>query len=86
MNTNTKYHVVKFSQNSWNPDGSGIVECDCGHKHRTVATAQRCLDNLMHYNGETWSARWHKSVIRHVDNTQLTEDEKSDLYWYQANR
>lgn len=55
-----KYRIMKISENSWHSDGSPIIEHDCGHNHRTLSGAARCLDRLIAYNPRTrmWSAKW----------------------------
>lgn len=62
------YQVQKHSVSSWNMDGSAIIERDCGHEHRTLEAAERCLDNLIDYNNRTgmWNAGWHLAKIVEV--------------------
>jgi len=62
------YHVVRFSPTSWHMDGSGVVERDCGHKHRSRRTAEQCLSRLLAYDHrtQTWSAAWHGAVVQPV--------------------
>jgi hypothetical protein len=72
------YTVMVASQNSWFEDGTPIFERDCGHKHRTLSTAEKCKDNLVAYDPKTrmWSASWHRARIYHSDGTNLTDSER----------
>ena len=50
----TTYTVKQFEQNSWNVDSDGnfaglICIWDCGHKHRTLRAAIKCLNTLHGY-------------------------------------
>jgi len=44
------YTVKQLDRNSQTVDSEGryhpVYKWDCGHKHRTIAAAQRCLDTL----------------------------------------
>lgn len=73
------YTVAVKSPNSWNMDGSPIIEYDCGHKHRTLSGAVKCRNNLISYNKNTgmWSAKWNRAEVISFDHTSLTEEERS---------
>ena len=77
----TTYTVVRYSANSWHGDGTRVIERDCGHRHRTIAAAARCLDNLIDYNPRTrmWSAAWNRATLMHGDQTALTDSEREEL-------
>ena len=67
MRTKTYYTVVKYDPNTWNMDGSPIVERESGTKHRTVRGAERKRRDLLNYRSGMWSAAWYKSEVVAVD-------------------
>lgn len=75
------YTVTKIEENCWNADGSPIIICDCGHKHRTLTAAIKCRSKLLDYNRhtQTWSAKWHNARIfrdgKQVPSHEITEAE-----------
>jgi len=72
------YTVAKTEINSWHADGSPIIVDTCGHKHRSLAAANRCCDKLMG-NGNSRSAYWMHAHIRHSDWSPLTREEAEEL-------
>ena len=76
-----KYQVQVHSCNSWNSDGSPIIECDCGHSHRTLSGAYRCIRKLSGVKGDgLCSARWYHAKVFHLDGTKLNEEEENKLF------
>lgn len=74
------YTVIVNDLNSWHTDGTPVEIRRCEHRHRSLKAAQTCMDRLAGYRPDgTHSAAWHNAVVRHSDNTPLTEDESSDL-------
>ena len=72
-----KYQVCAVAHGSWNCDGSAIIERDCGHAHRTIIAAARCMRALKfggYAAGET-RAIWYHACIRHADHSKLSEAE-----------
>lgn len=71
------YSVQVHDPNSWFEDGSPVITEDCGHKHRTIAGAAKCMRRLYAYDPktQTHSARWHRCDVYHSDGTELTFDE-----------
>ena len=58
------YSVVVRDPNSWSA-ATGIHQelAKCGHKHKTVATAQACYDRLTAWRDGSTSARWYHAKI-----------------------
>lgn len=72
------YTIMVQSCNSWHTDGSPVIERDCGHRHRTLSGAARCLHKLYAYDRKTdmHSAAWHRADIYHSDQSSLTHREE----------
>lgn len=64
-----RYGVVVVSNHTWQMDGSPVVERCCGHQHRTIRGAVRCLRKLRGYDPktQTWNAAWHRAEVRGYD-------------------
>lgn len=47
--------------------------CDCGHKHRSYETAEKCLIRLIGYNRKTrtCSAMWYNGRIHDQDGRRV---------------
>ena len=73
------YKVMVVSNNSWNVDGSAIIERECEHNHRTLSGACRCMENLQKMSDGNRSAKWFNAEIRHADESPLTEEENSKI-------
>jgi len=61
----TTYSVITRDPNSWNAS-TGIHEqlANCGHLHKSVATAQHCYDQLTRrLEDGSWSATWYYARI-----------------------
>lgn len=73
------YTVAIISKTSWNPDGSPIIEADCGHSHRSLRAAERCLHRLSKYWADGTHNEWaHFGQILN-DGSRLTGEEVADL-------
>lgn len=73
------YTVAIVERNSWNRDGSLIVNFECGHKHRTLTGANRCLSSLSFYHKDGTHNAWaHYGEILH-DRKRLSADEYDEL-------
>ena len=72
-----KYQVCAIAPNCWHGDGSAIIESDCGHAHRSMTAAARCMYSLKFSGCEPgmWRAAWHHAAIRHADHTALSDAE-----------
>jgi hypothetical protein len=61
-------------------EAKGDVRGSCGHKHRTIATAQACCDRdarrMMQLPGRCYSDRY----VCRTDGQRLTEWERDELY------
>lgn len=85
MSKKAKYMVCVIDHNSYVADQDGnFVDCvcvrDCGHEHRTLTGAYRCLNKLNYRNSDgTRSANWFNAEIRHTDKSQLTGLEAETL-------
>ncbi len=66
--TPTTYSIIVRNSNSWSAS-TGIHEelANCGHHHKSFATAQACLDRLTTWRDGSTSARWYHAQIE--DNT-----------------
>ena len=68
-----KYSVVVRDSNCWDAKtGIHPVLRDCGHEHRTIASAARCHGKLTKVHGQWgnggWtSAEWHHAVVEDSD-------------------
>jgi len=75
-----RYSVVVVSPNLRHADASPIVERDCGHEHKSLATAEACRNHLARrYPDGSYSARWWRAEVRHADGSALTGDEHDAL-------
>lgn len=76
----TTYSIIVVSNNSRHGDGSPVIERDCGHRHRTLAGAERCHRQLTKRQPDgMYRADFYRSEIRRADGTRLTEDEADAL-------
>lgn len=75
------YAVIKNDPTNRLSDGQPLELRRCGHRHRSLRAAERCLKNLISYDprAKTWSAAWHLAEIRRYDNTPLDADEGAEL-------
>ena len=65
---------------TWLRDGSVVIEARCGHQHRTLTGAHRCLHDLTRTNSDgTTSARWYRAHVRNADGTVLSSDDAATL-------
>ncbi len=81
----TKYKIVRFSPNTWNSDGSTIIERESTTTHRSLRAAERKHRELIGYNKKIgmWSADWHGSQIVAITETgcrSLTPEEEEKIY------
>jgi hypothetical protein len=81
----SKYTIVKFSPNTWNSDGSPIIERESTTTHRSLRAAEKKHRELIGYNRKagTWSAQWHGSQIVAITETgyrSLTPEEEEAIY------
>ena len=61
----TTYSIIARDPNSWN-GSTGIHEeiANCGHQHKSIATAQHCLDHLpRRFADGSYSATWYYARI-----------------------
>lgn len=68
MSKSKKYIVAIINNNCWNSDGSAIIKQDCGHIHRTISGAIRCLNKLSRY----WSDGTHNEWAHFGDVYDIT--------------
>ena len=92
------YQVQVHSQNSWNSNGRPIVECDCGHKHRTLSGARRCWDRLTAPTSPrgqqpaTYAAKWWHahvydlSTLRRAGDNEYEPGEDEMAAWLESQR
>lgn len=74
------FAVTVVSQNSWNTDGSAIVEARCDHRHRTLTGAHRCFSHLTRKLPDgMYLAKWFRAEVRHLDGSPLAEEEADAL-------
>ena len=72
------FSVMTISKNSWNTDGTPIIENECGHKHRTISGAYKCLRNLTKSDSSGMSsAKWYHAKIRHFDGSKFADAENN---------
>jgi hypothetical protein len=71
------YSVVVRNPNSWS-ESTGIHEelANCGHKHKTIETAQACYSRLTVWRNGSTSATWYHA---HIEDSQGREVESADL-------
>lgn len=85
-NKKTYYTVVKYSPNSWYPDGAPVIERESGTRHRSPRAAAKKLSALLNHNRKTgtWSAAWHNARVVAVEpggiHRGLTPEEYSETY------
>lgn len=41
----------------------GEITADCGHNHKTIETAQHCLDKLTAWRNGSTSAKWYNAHV-----------------------
>lgn len=58
---------------------TGSVRGCCGHKHRSIATAKRCIDKDQ-AGCATQGGYSDRHVVRH-DGSELSEDEQDELFY-----
>lgn len=75
------YSVQVHDPNAWFEDGSPVITENCGHKHRTITGALRCMHKLYAYDPKTrmHSARWHRSAVYHSDGSEMTNYEQDQV-------
>lgn len=75
-----RYSVIVVDPNTRRRDGSPIVERSCGHEHRSLEAADRCLGGLRKpYRDGSFPARWFRAEVRHADGTALSGEETDIL-------
>lgn len=57
----------------------GSVRGCCGHKHRSIATAKRCIDNDQ--AGCATQGGYSDRYVIHYDGSELSEEEKNELFY-----
>lgn len=64
MSNTITYSVIVRNPNSWSAS-TGIHEelANCGHNHKSFATAQACYDRLTAWRDGSTSARWYNAQI-----------------------
>jgi hypothetical protein len=67
------YSVIVRNPNSWSAS-TGIHEelANCGHNHKSFATAQGCYDRLTAWRDGSTSARWYNARIE--DSHEIAPD------------
>lgn len=58
---------------------TGSVRGCCGHKHRSIVTAKRCIDNDQ-AGCATQGGYSDRHVVRY-DGSELSEDEQDELFY-----
>ncbi len=79
-NQTLTYSVVVRDPNSWSAS-TGIHQLlrDCGHNHKTLATAARCYAKLTkQYPDGMYSAAWYHAIVEdstgeHYDNFEMEQ-------------
>ena len=70
------YKVMVLSKNSYNTNGTPIIDRECEHNHKTLSGACRCLQSKTKMLSDgMYSAAWMDAEIRYSDGSRLTEDE-----------
>lgn len=75
------YTVAVRDRNSWDArTGVCTLLRDCGHAHKSLETAKRCMDHLTRRLPDgMYLAAWYNATIEHTDGSPLTEDEQDAL-------
>jgi hypothetical protein len=72
------YTAVSFNPNSWDAQGINEIVADCGHKHRTLLQAAKCIKRTWSGNGQPSTLMLHTQV-RDSDNNPV------GYYWESQN-
>ena len=85
MSKKQTYSVSVVDHSSYLTNSNGdylgpIITRDCGHKHRTLSGANRCLQvRTKTYSDGTRMAMWYNATIRRSDGASLSETESEAL-------
>ena len=73
--TTLTYSVIVRNPNSWSAS-TGIHEelCNCGHNHKSFATAKACYDRLTAWRDGSTSARWYNARIEDSTGHKIAPD------------
>lgn len=65
MKTKKNYWQIEVTaSDTWNTDGTKIIERDCGHRHSTESGAERCLAYLTRRLSDgSLSLTWHRAAL-----------------------
>ncbi len=56
---------------------SSVMSAECGHKHRTLTGAVRCLNKLAeHYSDGSHNGWAHFGRVRHADGSEMSYQEQ----------
>lgn len=81
------YSVIVLSQTTFSDSRGPVIERRCGHHHKSLAAACRCLWHLTGADWEGWRpAAWDRAVVRRSDGSRLTDGEGEELLAIEAEK